>query len=133
VMKLSPDGTCKSSETTVSWNQAGPPGPPGSMGAPGSPGMQGPPGPPGPAGISGYQIVFGPIIDIDVGGNGPISVSCPTGKHVLGGGFFSNGHTFPIISQPSTDGMAWLGFMVNTNTGTGTAPIQAWAVCATTQ
>jgi hypothetical protein len=57
---------------------------------------------------------------------------CPTGKHVLGGGFFSNGHTFAIISQPFTDGTGWSAFMVNINTGTGTVPIQAFAICAMT-
>jgi hypothetical protein len=49
---------CRSTETTLAWNQQGEPGPPGAPGAPGEPGPQGPPGPAGPAGPSGGEVFF---------------------------------------------------------------------------
>lgn len=41
------DSACKSSETSLSWNQNGVPGPAGPAGPPGAPGPAGPPGPAG--------------------------------------------------------------------------------------
>jgi hypothetical protein len=46
VLRLSANNaSCAPNETTITWNQIGPPGPPGSAGPPGP---QGPPGPAGP-------------------------------------------------------------------------------------
>jgi hypothetical protein len=101
--------TCLSSELPLSWNQIGPTGPrglkgdkgdagpqglpgekgdPGAQGEKGEAGPPGPPGPAGPSGISGYEIVSNDVIlnFLQVRRN---SVSCPSGKRVLGGGYYS--------------------------------------------
>jgi hypothetical protein len=52
--------TCKSNETPLSWNQAGPQGPTGDQGDPGPKGDQGDPGPAGPEGPKGDQGDAGP-------------------------------------------------------------------------
>lgn len=44
---VSGPGSCRPSETPLSWNQAGPPGPQGDPGEPGPLGLPGPPGEPG--------------------------------------------------------------------------------------
>ena len=74
----------------------GPPGPPGATGAPGAtgltgaPGPAGPAGPPGPAGMSGHQIVSA---NVTVGAlsTNDVTVNCPAGKVVVGGGVRSGG------------------------------------------
>ena len=68
---------CKSSETPISWNQAGPqgsqgpPGPNGAQGPAGPQGPQGPAGAAGPAGAQGTQGVPGPA-----GPPGPAGANC---------------------------------------------------------
>src|SRR6266498_3273925 len=75
VLKLSTDGTCKSNETLVTWNQVGPPGPPGPAGP------AGPTGPQGPSGPIGATAPQGPA--------GPQGPTCPVGKKAVGGGGFA--------------------------------------------
>jgi Collagen triple helix repeat (20 copies) len=63
-------------------------GPQGIQGVPGPKGDTGPQGiqgPPGPAGVSGYQIV---VAEVTVGllSSNNVSVDCPAGKRVVGGG-----------------------------------------------
>jgi hypothetical protein len=113
---------CNHHEQPLTWNQTGPQGP------------AGPAGPQGQAGVSGYQVVAGPVIRVQRGDGGPVVAHCPDGKHVLGGGFFSNGHTYALIDQPAQDGSAWTAFLSNTDPFEPgvTVPIQAWAICATT-
>lgn len=57
----------------------------------GQTGRQGPQGPPGPPGISGYE-----VLTETVGGtaadNKTVSVSCPAGKKLLGGGAITSGN-----------------------------------------
>jgi hypothetical protein len=106
-------GTCTSKETTLNWNQAGPPGPAGAPGAPGATGATGAIGPAGPAGATGpagpagatgaagptgatgpagsagatgYEVVTS--VGEPRKTSNPISqdARCPTGKKAVGGG-----------------------------------------------
>jgi hypothetical protein len=86
VLKLSTDGTCRENETTVTWNEVGPPGPQGPAGPQGPQGVagpQGPQGPAGPAGPQGPQGVAGPPGPQgpkgDTGATGPQGPQGPAG------------------------------------------------------
>jgi hypothetical protein len=61
--------TCRSGETTLTWNQAGPQG---------------------PAGIAGYEVVSASGSPVEIAQGlwvaGPVTATCPTGKVPLGGG-----------------------------------------------
>lgn len=70
-MKFSPDGTCKSDETLLTWNQSGPVGATGPMGPVGPTGPAGATGPAGPAGATGPA---GPM-----GATGPVGPIGPAG------------------------------------------------------
>ncbi len=61
IFMVAAEEACKSNETRIEWNMAGPPGPQGvqgiqgEAGPPGEPGPIGPPGPQGPPGLQGLQ------------------------------------------------------------------------------
>ncbi|SDH86161.1 Collagen triple helix repeat-containing protein [Actinokineospora alba] len=131
--------SCRSGETTLTWNQKGakgdigPAGPKGDPGEPGPAGPQGPSGPAGPAGapgptgpaggLSGYEIVYSDGLDA----NGSVGTAqCPEGKKVLGGGVLSAG-TGPITySYPDRfSESAWHGRTQGPDTG-----FRTYAICA---
>jgi Collagen triple helix repeat (20 copies) len=107
---------CRTSEVPISWSQVGPQGPQGPQGAQGPPGPQGEPGPAGPAGPQGPQGERGPqgpagaglsgfevVNNVEPSGTGSFATSvaaCPSGKHVIGGGF----SIFGAVSDPDGDG-----------------------------
>lgn len=123
-LRIVPTSACKSSESPLSWNQAGPQGPQGiagvagTMGPPGPAGPQGPIGSAGPAGDTGPAGPQGPIgltgAPGQAGPTGPQGLSGTTGqstswKEVLLGismtpGDWSNLYTYSInITQPLSD------------------------------
>ncbi|HWX88374.1 MAG TPA: collagen-like protein [Solirubrobacteraceae bacterium] len=71
----------------------------GKEGTPGAPGKEGPKGEPGGSGISGYQIVTGS--EAKGSGSGinlaTATAKCPSGKHVLGGGFTTSGEDAKVF------------------------------------
>src|SRR6266566_2429096 len=73
---------CHPDEVAIHWNQVGPAGP---AGPPGPAGPQGATGPQGPPGLSGYEMVEATFV-VPAGGFVRDTVSCPSGKKVLGGG-----------------------------------------------
>lgn len=80
---------------------AGGPGPKGDTGAQGLPGPQGAPGAQGPAGaagISGYEVVSN-VSAFDSSASKLLSVFCPAGKLVIGGG----AEIFPSLADPGRD------------------------------
>jgi len=82
----------------------GPTGPQGVQGVQGARGPTGLTGPQGPNGVSGYQIVSaGPF------GAGAHSVSCPSGKRAVGGGYFNyDGSSLTARgNRPINNGSAW--------------------------
>jgi hypothetical protein len=102
-----PAGDCTGQQTQVSWNETGPEGPagpqgpaglqgrvgpqgdPGPQGRPGLQGPQGPVGPQGPAGpsgMSGWEIVQHSTRADGFDTRVSVTVECPAGKVVVGGG-----------------------------------------------
>jgi hypothetical protein len=91
---------CGSRETALAWNQTGPQGPAGPAG---------PLGPAGADGVSGYEIVQA------TGQTGfTATVTCPSGKKAIAGGYRWTGltlapisHFHPVSSHPTADGTDW--------------------------
>jgi hypothetical protein len=76
---------CKSTETSLNWDQHGQPGPQGPQGEPGPAGPQGEPGVPG--GLAGYeQVTVDEQTNPDVSIFTSATATCPTGKVAVGGG-----------------------------------------------
>ncbi len=88
--------TCLSSETPISWNQAGPSGPAG------------------PAGVSGYARTLVSVGNVTVPPTATVSgvASCPAGKRLLGGGGVANTNgSFVLLSSGpagAAAGQSWL-------------------------
>jgi hypothetical protein len=90
-----PTSGCKSQETLLHWNIAGPKGDPGDQGPQGDPGPQGVPGLQGDPGLSGYEILeYGVLLDEPGGGEDHLGATqqwntgrahCSPGKKILGG------------------------------------------------
>jgi hypothetical protein len=80
--------SCPTGYTALNWNQAGPPGPAGTNGT---------------NGVSGYEVVQGSVSVPADGGIHTGTISCPSGKVVLGGGTTSD----EVTGQPSADGTGW--------------------------
>jgi hypothetical protein len=104
----------------------GPQGPTGLKGLPGLPGAKGATGLQGPPGASGREVVIetktlnAGIVD----GNYAV---CPSGKTVLGGGFWTQTGAVKIDrSYPSTNGWNVLAY----NTSNGALQLKTYAVCA---
>lgn len=119
----------------------GPQGERGLQGVPGQDGADGQDGQQGPPGISGYEVVT----NTDVGDSSDtklLSVECPTGKKVLGGGASTDVATFDGIvpdtehfdlrlSRPFSDGSGWLARVSEEPAITAEWRIRVMAVCAT--
>jgi hypothetical protein len=159
-ISTSSSDSCHTGLTAIAWSQTGPqglqgaqgiqgatglPGTNGTNGATGSTGLQ---GLAGTNGVSGYEIVT--LVATGLNANDAASVSCPVGKHALGGGgeitADLNGGAFVSGDAPKIGGVGWeveigahltddqIFSIVNGNdlTTTGNSiSVQVWAVCAT--
>jgi len=109
-----------------------PSGPKGDKGDKGSKGDKGDKGDEGDVGVAGHQFLQGPLVSVAANQIGFATVTCPTGKRVLGGGGHVAGATagagFLWQSIP-TSATAWRVAYKNTS-GSGVS-IWAYAVCAT--
>lgn len=155
---------CAKKDEEMSWNEQGPPGPQGDPGPPGPTGPQGPQGDPGPVGPEGPQGDPGPVgpegpqgppgivqiaqidesVDFTVEAgrisHGTVSVDCPSGRQVLGGGGevgrISGPVMFPgpdlLISRPVFNRFWRVSYRFDNTDGAGDAVyrINAYAVCA---
>jgi hypothetical protein len=101
----------------------------GDKGDKGLTGTTGPTGPAGPTGITGYQIVTAPST------TGPlfhgVTITCPAGKKVIGGGGGVNGVNgngpWLVSSSPSQDGTSW---SIASTKSAGSIGIVGYAICA---
>jgi hypothetical protein len=113
---------CKNKETPLSWNKQGEPG---------------------QDGVSGYEIVTNDKslenFDYSFGG---LSVDCPVGKKVMGGGGAfedaSGNQTGSSVAQirssaPKADGSGWMIDYELTRPDTYIALVRVYATCATVQ
>lgn len=100
-LRYSSDGSCKSNETAISWNQTGPQGPGGVNG------------------VSGYQIVT----EVVPYSGSPINTTlpCPAGKKALSGG--QSGGSDYDDSWPTLDGSGWNWYEMD-------GPATLYVVCA---
>jgi hypothetical protein len=132
---------CKSNEAGLDWNQQGVQGPAGPQGEQGPAGPAGPQGPAGASGVSGWELVridfFVPPGAGDLPGTAQdVTVSCPSGKKVLGGGVTTDAWVDSTVRQsgPNGAGTAWHVIIQRTNGGdspfSGVTPGHAYAICA---
>ncbi len=110
----------------------GPPGPLGAVGPQGPPGMPGPQGDPGPIGPTGppgiSQYAHVSKNKQMAGASDSVSVSCPPGTKVIGGGASANSERVTFIdSQPTADEAGWL---VTAKADAAGPLIAADAICA---
>jgi collagen triple helix repeat protein len=132
----------------------GPQGPQGKTGAKGARGANGPRGEAGargqvgPPGLSGYEIVNQTFKEVFIENSGGMrglsavqTVTCPTGKRVIGGGTnlgtnpTQNGQQRSVsvsLSGPNGTGTGWSAQLFNNETtGGGTSiDLQVYAICA---
>ena len=130
-------GATGSAGPTGPQGAAGPAGT-GSSGPQGLQGIPGPAGPTGPAGtpaLSGYEIVRGPTVEVaPFWDSDYLTVECPPGKRVVGGGYDGNSIN-PYISAPidipPIDGRGW---GVQGYNGVGIfRQIRVYAICVNAQ
>lgn len=115
---------CKKNETKLEWNQSGPPGQDGKDGKDGAPG------------VSGYEIVTNERADDARGFFGSVSVACPMGKKVLGGGAIAELASggvqsgFDVVnSSPVGDG-GWQATFNIDNPFSDDVVMTVYAICA---
>jgi len=122
----------------------GPTGPTGAGGATGPMGAPGAPGTDGAPGMSGYEIVTSTQnVFVDNSGSPSglsevITLACPTGKQVVGGGasLAATDKGFLrdlsiVLSQPASDGSGWQAQLFNKSTAFGfTGALEMRAICA---
>jgi hypothetical protein len=98
--------SCKPSEESLDWNQAGQPG-----------------------GVSGYQLLTGDAITLGPGAGGEASVTCPEGTRALGGGYIADPTVRVTTVIPAGGGTVWSVSGVNLSEQQ-TAVIRARVACA---
>ena len=105
----------------------GPPGSPGPQGVQGVPGPQGIQGPPG--GVANYAKAVSDTVTVSTSGSGTtLTVDCPPGRVVLGGGFDATSSNVIVLrSRPTDDNRGWRVVARASNSG---HRISAYAICA---
>jgi Collagen triple helix repeat (20 copies) len=138
---------CGNGENALAWSQTPPPGakgadgsqgpkgeqgdrgaegPKGYAGNPGFPGAAGPEGPQGPPGSPFYFRRWSDSVDVPMGGDGTVTVSCPAGWNAVGGGHLLD-NAFVIDSEPTQDFTGWKITARNLSLGGGW--VEAVVVC----
>jgi hypothetical protein len=86
----------------------------------------------GRSGISGYEIktVQTPFLDIGSNQFGDISVDCPAGKKVLGGGCSGTDQYVSFFGSAPVDGDTWKCSYRNDNSGALQFTVTVYAICA---
>ena len=125
----------------------GPRGPKGQKGEKGARGEAGPRGAAGAGGVSGYEVVNQTFKEVFIQNSGGFrglsevkTVTCPSGKRVIGGGSnlgtnaTQNGQQRQVtvsLSAPNGSGTAWTVQLFNNSTTIDTSiDIQVYAICA---
>lgn len=106
----------------------GPAGPPGATGPVGPAGPTGPQGPPGLSGVQRVSLVGAS----DTSTPKSVSVPCPAGKVVLGGGFSHIGPTgFEVVASAPLVGQEGWFVQINRTAAPATWAVEGHAICAT--
>jgi hypothetical protein len=128
-----------STHVPFTWNQQGVQGPAGPQGSQGPRGFTGPAGASGQPGISGYEVVSRTFGATAIAGRWywQEDVSCPQGKHVIGGGGSTGGDNVVLFrSEPATltptpsRPTRWSVGFRNVGSSSVTVYPQLYAVCA---
>lgn len=161
VIDATTGATCAKNEKALTFNQTGPKGDQGNPGIQGTPGTNGTNGTNGTDGtngvngtngVSGYEVVSN-TGDISAD-PGSLSATCPSGKHVLGGGaelsnFINGGEAAvvtggrPLIGNAGWEATTQRGFTAAADDAFDSdneyfltvgpyVTMQVWAICATT-
>lgn len=116
---------------------AGPQGPQGEQGPAGPQGPQGeqgPAGPQGPAGedgVSEYEVVSTSVsVNLGTGQRATVSVACPAGTHVLGGGVRDVSNRLVLLGTYPVDDTGWEGSFRSEESVVVETTITAYATCA---
>jgi len=115
--------------------ERGPAGERGAAGAKGNTGARGQQGPrgatgaTGPAGVSGYEVVQQSTAAA-ASRSQAITVNCPAGKVVLGGGGSTSGDSGAVVTQSYPVGSASWSLTATTPTGTSDWQLTGYAICA---
>jgi hypothetical protein len=82
--------------------------------------------------ISDYEVRSDHAIveEIEPGHNGWVTVKCPAGKKVLGGGTTAMNVGWAIRVSKPDDEAGWLGSHVNLGKVAASTVIHVWAICA---
>ncbi len=115
---------CHQNETAIQWNQTG---------AQGIPGPAGPTGPAGPSGLSGWEQDTHQVFT-SPGAVTNVTVMCPAGKKVLGGGFDieTPDDVKVFASEPALNGNLINGWnvLVHNVSTVNTRQVTVTAICA---
>ena len=119
-------GACGSGEVAVTWNKTGPRGPQGATGATGATGV------PGAPGVSGWQMVSLASSNDSVSPK-VLSVVCPAGTKVVGGGGYASLLTYTVVSGswPLGSGGGWGVGAIEFTPTTGNWTLYGYAICVT--
>ena len=115
----------------------GPQGDPGPAGATGPAGPQGPQGDPGPAGVAGYERIYQDFPTTGLGPTGTTPnfvLACPTGKKVIGGGYYtttmgSPGFVPVLVRNFAQSDTEWSFMWRNQGTSFGGVGFRGWIIC----
>jgi hypothetical protein len=134
---VGPKGDMGATGATGAKGDTGATGATGPQGPQGPMGLMGPLGPQGLPGVSGYFIASTPSTTVTVAGNSTtsMSVSCPAGKNVIGGGYESNqgAGTYalhPIAMFPSAADTWRVTLRVSGINNAVTITFRVYAICA---
>jgi len=95
-------------------------------------GPQGPQGIQGPTGLSGWERVQGYASTAQSGTTTRLTVACPVGKSVLGGGYMNpdtKGTNNTVLASFPASQTSWEVWIFNPS-GSSTFAVQPFAVCA---
>jgi hypothetical protein len=92
----------------------------------------------GPPGVSGYEIVPGPITQVNADAAKASTAECPVGKVLVGGGYWISPTTTDVIvvraSGPSLPDeiprVGWAVLAQRMGPGTENWAVRSWAFCA---
>lgn len=115
-------GACGAAELMVTWNKRGPRGPQGPPGATGAPGAPG---------VSGYELVHVSTASDSISPK-TMSVVCPGGKKVVGGGGYASLDAYTVVSAswPVSDG-GWGLKGVEVTPTSQSWSMHGYAICVT--
>jgi hypothetical protein len=88
---------------------------------------------PGPIAFTTITRYHSPTLHIPPGDMNNVTVACPTGSVMTGGGYdlgFTFGATYPLIYQNAPTPTGWVAGVNNQQPGSSDVFLEAWVLCA---